>query len=71
MNTCDFTSKIGECQQQVAETARSIGNATDKYVRENTWASIGVAALLGCVVGYLLACRQTGLKTHDERTETA
>lgn len=67
MNTRDFTSKLEDCQEQVTETARNLGNAANKYVRENTWASIGVAALLGCVVGYLLASRSSADETNEER----
>lgn len=36
---------------------RSTAYATDRYVRENPWPSIGVAATLGLVVGVLISNR--------------
>jgi ElaB/YqjD/DUF883 family membrane-anchored ribosome-binding protein len=35
--------------------AMNAGRTTDYYVRQNTWTAIGVAALLGCAVGFLLS----------------
>ena len=32
-----------------------MGQVTDQYVRENTWTTVAIAALLGCVIGYLIA----------------
>jgi len=52
-----MTDKVQELQKRATETARNVSEATDRYVRENTWQSIGFAALLGCVIGYLLASR--------------
>lgn len=50
-----WTEQARDWQNRASEMARSMGSATDRYVHENTWATIGVAALIGCVVGYLLA----------------
>ncbi len=41
-------------QQRATQGARDLGNTADRYVRENTWLTLGIAAALGCVVGYLL-----------------
>ena len=57
MNTRQVTDKFQDFQQRATEKARDVGETADRYVRENTWASIGVAAVLGCVVGFLLANR--------------
>jgi ElaB/YqjD/DUF883 family membrane-anchored ribosome-binding protein len=57
MNTTEMTGKFQDLQKRATDTARQVGQATDEYVRENTWASVGVAALLGCIVGFLLASR--------------
>ena len=55
MNTRDVTDKVQDWQQRATDAARNAGQVTHRYVRENTWTSITVAAVLGCVVGYLLA----------------
>jgi ElaB/YqjD/DUF883 family membrane-anchored ribosome-binding protein len=57
MNTRDLTDKIQDLQKRATDAARNVGEATDDYVRDNTWTSIACAALLGCVVGFLLARR--------------
>ena len=58
MNTREMTGKFQDLQKRASETARNVGEATDQYVRENTWTTIGIAAVLGCVVGYFLATRR-------------
>jgi len=55
MNTREMTDKLQDWQKRATESARNFGVATDEYVRDNTWATIAIAALLGCVVGYLIA----------------
>jgi hypothetical protein len=57
MNTREMTDKFQDWQQRATETARNMGRATDEYVRENTWTTIAIAAMLGCLVGFLLANR--------------
>ncbi len=54
MNTRGMTDKFQDWQKRASESARNIGNTTDKYVRENTWTTIALAAVVGCVLGYLL-----------------
>jgi ElaB/YqjD/DUF883 family membrane-anchored ribosome-binding protein len=58
MNTRDMTDKLQDWKERATETARNLGTATDECVRENAWTSITFAAILGCVVGYLLASRR-------------
>ncbi len=57
MNTREMTDKVQDWQRRATEKARDFGYATDEYVRENTWTTIAVAAVIGCVLGYLLASR--------------
>lgn len=57
MKTRDVTDKLQDWQQQVKETATNVGQATDQYVKDNTWTSIACAAVLGCVIGFLLGNR--------------
>ena len=55
MNTREMVDKLQDLQRRAGETAKNVGVATDDYVRENTWTTIAMAALLGCVLGYILA----------------
>jgi len=55
MNTREMTDKFQDWQKRATETARNVGQTTDQYVRDNTWTSIAVAAVLGCMIGYFLA----------------
>ena len=54
MNKTEFTNRVEDWQKRATETAKNFGQTTDHYVRENTWTTLVVAAILGCVVGYLL-----------------
>jgi hypothetical protein len=58
MNTREMTGKFQDWQRRATERAKDMGHATDDYVRENTWTTITIATLLGCVVGYLIATRR-------------
>ncbi|MDD2880037.1 MAG: DUF883 family protein [Rhodoferax sp.] len=44
-------------QQVTVEKAKAAGHATDEFVHENPWKSIGIAAGLGLVVGLLISRR--------------
>lgn len=55
MNTREMTGKFQDWQRRATERAKDMGQATDQYVRENTWTTITIAAVLGCVIGYLIA----------------
>jgi len=39
---------------KVGERSREAAKATDEYVHQNPWSSIGVAAGLGVLLGYLI-----------------
>jgi len=58
MNTREMTDKLQDWQKRASETARDWTQTTDQYVRDNTWTSVVCAALLGCIVGFLLANRR-------------
>lgn len=42
---------LTEAGSQIAERARQSARATDTYVHENPWQSIGIGAILGLLVG--------------------
>jgi ElaB/YqjD/DUF883 family membrane-anchored ribosome-binding protein len=56
--TADLTDKVQDLQKRAVDTVKNITEATDDYVRDNTWATIGCAALVGCIVGFILAGRR-------------
>lgn len=45
---------LHDLEGKVSSRARSVAVAGDEYVREHTWASIGIAAGVGVVIGLLL-----------------
>jgi ElaB/YqjD/DUF883 family membrane-anchored ribosome-binding protein len=55
MKTREMTDKVQDFQRKATETARNVTQATDEYIRDNTWTSIACAALVGCIIGYLLS----------------
>ncbi|HZR20716.1 MAG TPA: hypothetical protein VFE51_25775 [Verrucomicrobiae bacterium] len=58
MDTTEFTNRVQDWQKRAAETAKNVGQTTDNYVRENTWTTLAIAAVLGCVVGYFLTANR-------------
>lgn len=48
---------IDEIEQIFFEEGKAAAKATDKYVHENPWYSIGIAAGVGLIAGWLL-CRK-------------
>lgn len=48
---------LAEVQGSALERAKAVGRATDDYVHENPWRSIGIAAGIGLVVGLLIGRR--------------
>jgi ElaB/YqjD/DUF883 family membrane-anchored ribosome-binding protein len=58
MNTREMTERVQDWQKRATETAKNVGEATDSYVRENTWTSLAFAAVFGCIIGFLLGNRR-------------
>ncbi|MCH7344635.1 DUF883 family protein [Pelomonas sp. CA6] len=48
---------VGEVQTAAVEKAKAAGRATDAYVHDNPWQSIGVAAGVGLLLGLLIGRR--------------
>ena len=46
--------RLQELQGQAVDRARETARATDDYVHDNPWQAIGVAAVVGFVVGLLM-----------------
>lgn len=45
---------LEELESQMTERAKDMAQDAAEYVRENPWASLGIAAAVGVVVGVLL-----------------
>jgi ElaB/YqjD/DUF883 family membrane-anchored ribosome-binding protein len=50
-------AKLIETGEMVSEKSRYAAKATDDYVRENPWQSIGAAAGVGFLLGLLVSRR--------------
>ena len=58
MKTREMTEKLGDWQKRATDTARNVSDVTDRYIHENAWTSLAVAAVLGCIIGYFLSNRR-------------
>ena len=50
-------ARLGDLEDEALKRAREVADATDEYVRENPWQSVGIAAGVGLLVGLLLGRR--------------
>lgn len=50
-------SKLADAEAAVVERTRAVARATDDYVHDNPWRSIGIAAGIGFIVGMLIGRR--------------
>ncbi|RTL56541.1 MAG: DUF883 domain-containing protein [Rhodocyclaceae bacterium] len=48
---------LAEAQEVMVEKAKAVGRATDDYVHDNPWRSVGVAAGVGLIIGLLIGRR--------------
>lgn len=49
--------RLSGLEDEALKRAREVADATEEYVRENPWQSIGIAAGVGLVLGILIARR--------------
>jgi ElaB/YqjD/DUF883 family membrane-anchored ribosome-binding protein len=49
--------RLSLIEDEALRRAREVADATDEYVRDNPWQSVGIAAGVGLLVGLLLARR--------------
>jgi ElaB/YqjD/DUF883 family membrane-anchored ribosome-binding protein len=49
--------RLSSIEDEALKRAREVADATDQYVRENPWQSVGVAAGIGLMLGLLLRRR--------------
>ena len=53
----DARATLAEVQDIAFEKAKQVGRATDDYVHENPWKSVGIGAGVGLLVGLLIGRR--------------
>lgn len=56
-NLANARASLADAQAAVVDRAKQVGRATDEYVHDNPWRSIGVAAGIGFIVGLLIGRR--------------
>ncbi len=56
-NLKSVKAKLIETEQMVSDKAKVAAKATDEYVHDNPWQSIGVAGAVGFLVGLLVSRR--------------
>jgi ElaB/YqjD/DUF883 family membrane-anchored ribosome-binding protein len=50
-------TRLTALEDEALQRAREVADATEEYVRENPWQSVGIAAGVGLLVGLLLSRR--------------
>jgi ElaB/YqjD/DUF883 family membrane-anchored ribosome-binding protein len=53
----EATNRIRDLQQQLGTKAREASRVTQEFVHENAWTTVGIAAVVGCLIGYFLRPR--------------
>jgi ElaB/YqjD/DUF883 family membrane-anchored ribosome-binding protein len=56
-NLAKARATLADAQAALVEKAKEAGHATDEYVHDNPWKSVGIAAGIGFVVGLLIGRR--------------
>ncbi|HEU4487286.1 MAG TPA: DUF883 family protein [Povalibacter sp.] len=49
--------RLAEVEEEALRRARELADATEEYVRDNPWQSVGIAAGIGLVLGVLISRR--------------
>jgi ElaB/YqjD/DUF883 family membrane-anchored ribosome-binding protein len=49
--------RLSEAEEEALKRAREFAGATEDYVRENPWQSVGIAAGIGLLLGLLISRR--------------
>lgn len=54
----DVPGRIRDVQNRLTETAKNVSNVTDDYVHDHPWQTVAIAAVIGCVIGFLIGHRE-------------
>jgi ElaB/YqjD/DUF883 family membrane-anchored ribosome-binding protein len=52
-------SAVSDTAAQLRSQAQQVGRRTDGFVRDNPWAVVGIAAVVGLAVGFLASRRSS------------
>jgi ElaB/YqjD/DUF883 family membrane-anchored ribosome-binding protein len=50
-------ARLADVEEEALRRARELADATEEYVRDNPWQSVGIAAGIGLVLGVLISRR--------------
>lgn len=50
-------ARLTQVEDEALRRAREVADATEEYMRENPWQSVGIAAGVGLLIGLLLSRR--------------
>lgn len=53
----EIPSRLRDAQHRISETARNVSHVTDEYVHDHPWQTLAIAAVVGCVIGFLIGNR--------------
>ncbi len=48
-------ARLTQAEEEALKRARELADATEEYVRDNPWRSVGIAAGIGLVLGLLIS----------------
>jgi len=51
-------ARVSELEQEARRRAQEMSDATEVYMRDNPWQSVGIAAGVGLLIGLLLSSRR-------------
>lgn len=57
LTTGQTANRLKDFQHLVGEKAKNVSLVTDEYVHENPWRTIAIAAIAGCILGFLMRSR--------------
>ena len=57
LTTGQAANRLKEFQALVGEKAKNVSSVTDEYVHDNPWNTIAIAAIAGCILGFLMRPR--------------
>lgn len=53
----DAKIRLADAEAALVDKAKLVGRATDDYVNDNPWRSVGIAAGVGLIIGLLIGRR--------------
>jgi ElaB/YqjD/DUF883 family membrane-anchored ribosome-binding protein len=53
----DVPGRLRDVQNRLTETAKNMSTVTDDYVHDHPWQTVAMAAVIGCVIGFLIGHR--------------